>query len=55
MRLDADEPLVIEMNAKHRAIESLKLGLIGPEPPPYGGMANQFNQLKQLLTDVTRS
>jgi len=29
----------------------LKLGLVGPVPPPYGGMANQFNQLKQLLTD----
>ena len=30
-------------------IESLKLGLIGPVPPPYGGMANQLNQLQRLL------
>jgi len=27
----------------------LKIGLIGPLPPPYGGMANQANQLYQLL------
>ncbi|NOR69341.1 MAG: glycosyltransferase [Methylomarinum sp.] len=27
----------------------LNLGLIGPLPPPYGGMANQANQLYQLL------
>ncbi|MCF7970311.1 MAG: glycosyltransferase family 4 protein [Methylococcaceae bacterium] len=27
----------------------LNIGLIGPLPPPYGGMANQANQLYQLL------
>ncbi len=32
-------------------IESLKLGLIGPVPPPYGGMANQLNQLQRLLNN----
>lgn len=29
--------------------QSLKIGLVGPLPPPYGGMANQLNQLNQLL------
>jgi len=29
--------------------KNLNLGLIGPLPPPYGGMANQANQLYQLL------
>ncbi len=29
----------------------LKIGLVGPLPPPYGGMANQLKQLSQLLTD----
>jgi len=28
---------------------TLNIGLIGPLPPPYGGMANQANQLYQLL------
>lgn len=28
---------------------TLNVGLIGPLPPPYGGMANQANQLYQLL------
>ena len=27
----------------------LNIGLVGPLPPPYGGMANQANQLYQLL------
>ena len=27
-----------------------KIGLVGPLPPPYGGMANQVRQLHQLLT-----
>lgn len=27
----------------------LNIGLVAPLPPPYGGMANQANQLKQLL------
>ena len=27
----------------------LHIGLCGPLPPPYGGMANQLNQLYQLL------
>lgn len=27
----------------------LKIGLVGPLPPPYGGMANQLNQLNLLL------
>lgn len=26
-----------------------KVGLVGPLPPPFGGMANQLNQLKSLL------
>ena len=30
--------------------EILHVGLIGPLPPPYGGMANQLNQLCRLLT-----
>ncbi len=38
------------MDQKRVAPETLKLGLVGPVPPPYGGMANQFNQLKQLLS-----
>jgi len=28
---------------------TLHIGLVGPLPPPYGGMANQANQLYQLL------
>ena len=28
---------------------TLHVGLCGPLPPPYGGMANQLNQLYQLL------
>ena len=31
---------------------SLKLGLIGPLPPPSGGMANQTRQLARLLTEA---
>lgn len=33
--------------AKHN--RTLHVGLIGPLPPPFGGMANQLNQLKELL------
>ncbi len=29
----------------------MKIGLIGPLPPPFGGMANQTKQLYQLLLD----
>ncbi|PKM10284.1 MAG: glycosyl transferase family 1 [Gammaproteobacteria bacterium HGW-Gammaproteobacteria-3] len=29
----------------------LNIGLIGPLPPPFGGMANQTKQLQQLLLD----
>ncbi len=29
--------------------KTLHVGLIGPLPPPYGGMANQLNQLRQFL------
>lgn len=28
----------------------LRIGLVGPLPPPYGGMANQTRQLAELLT-----
>ncbi len=31
------------------ALQSLRIGLIGPLPPPYGGMANQTQQLSELL------
>ncbi|MGZ8224737.1 MAG: glycosyltransferase family 4 protein [Methylobacter sp.] len=31
--------------------KALHIGLIGPLPPPYGGMANQLNQLNQLLAE----
>jgi glycosyltransferase involved in cell wall biosynthesis len=31
--------------------KALHVGLCGPLPPPHGGMANQFNQLRQLLTN----
>lgn len=30
--------------------EALHIGLIGPLPPPFGGMANQTKQLAELLT-----
>jgi glycosyltransferase involved in cell wall biosynthesis len=30
-------------------LQSLRIGLIGPLPPPYGGMANQTQQLGELL------
>jgi len=30
--------------------KGLHLGLVGPLPPPYGGMANQMNQLYQFLS-----
>ena len=29
----------------------LRIGLVGPLPPPFGGMANQMKQLAQLLRD----
>jgi glycosyltransferase involved in cell wall biosynthesis len=29
----------------------LRIGLVGPLPPPFGGMANQMRQLEQLLRD----
>ena len=29
----------------------LRIGLVGPLPPPFGGMANQMQQLAQLLHD----
>jgi len=29
----------------------LRIGLVGPLPPPFGGMANQMRQLAQLLHD----
>lgn len=32
---------------------TLHIGLVGPLPPPYGGMANQANQLYQLLQQET--
>ncbi|PPD35100.1 MAG: glycosyl transferase family 1 [Methylomonas sp.] len=32
-----------------RANNSLSIGLVGPLPPPFGGMANQTNQLASLL------
>lgn len=32
-------------------IQDLKIGLIGPLPPPSGGMANQTRQLARLLTE----
>jgi glycosyltransferase involved in cell wall biosynthesis len=31
--------------------KALHVGLIGPLPPPYGGMANQLKQLDQLLAE----
>lgn len=31
--------------------KELHVGLCGPLPPPYGGMANQLNQLYRLLTE----
>lgn len=30
--------------------KNLRLGLVGPLPPPFGGMANQTRQLAELLT-----
>lgn len=30
-------------------ITGLRIGLVGPLPPPYGGMANQMRQLEKLL------
>jgi len=32
-------------------VEEIKVGLVGPLPPPYGGMANQLNQLNRLLIE----
>ena len=32
------------------ALENLRVGLVGPLPPPFGGMANQTRQLAELLT-----
>ncbi len=34
-----------------KPIKPLKLGLVGPLPPPFGGMANQTNQLASLLKE----
>ena len=31
------------------AARSLRLALVGPLPPPFGGMANQTRQLAELL------
>lgn len=31
--------------------KGLHVGLVGPLPPPYGGMANQMNQLHQFLLE----
>jgi len=31
--------------------EKLRVGLVGPLPPPFGGMANQTRQLAELLSD----
>ena len=36
------------MNSKERD-PVLRVGLVGPLPPPFGGMANQMNQLIRLL------
>lgn len=30
-------------------IDPLHIGLVGPLPPPFGGMANQTRQLAELL------
>jgi glycosyltransferase involved in cell wall biosynthesis len=35
--------------AESSAGNSLRIGLVGPLPPPFGGMANQTNQLANLL------
>ncbi len=31
------------------SLEDLRIGLVGPLPPPSGGMANQTEQLSRLL------
>ena len=32
-------------------VTNFRIGLVGPLPPPFGGMANQTRQLEQLLRD----
>jgi glycosyltransferase involved in cell wall biosynthesis len=50
MQLGGGVLKITDMDQSRQVFETLKLGLVGPVPPPYGGMANQFNQLKQLLS-----
>lgn len=38
-----------EASVTSAALKSLRLGLVGPVPPPYGGMAMQTRQLARLL------
>lgn len=46
----SDSPNPTRMRGDKRSPEkSLRLGLVGPLPPPSGGMANQTRQLAQLL------
>jgi glycosyltransferase involved in cell wall biosynthesis len=50
MHLFSDGPHPAEMRGDKRSpANSLRLGLVGPLPPPSGGMANQTRQLAQLL------
>jgi len=50
MHLFSDGPHPTEMHGDKRSPASgLRLGLVGPLPPPSGGMANQTRQLAQLL------
>src|SRR5690242_3337836 len=50
MHFLSDNPHEARTHDDKRAPENrLRLGLVGPLPPPSGGMANQTRQLAQLL------
>lgn len=46
MKIVVYRGVIYSMTTKEKV---LHIGLCGPLPPPYGGMANQLNQLNQLL------
>ena len=39
------------MSAAHGELAGLRIGVVGPIPPPHGGMANQTHQFAHLLAD----
>jgi glycosyltransferase involved in cell wall biosynthesis len=39
------------MIASHDHLDGIRIGLVGPLPPPHGGMSNQTRQLARLLAD----